>query len=141
MRVLPASEARKIEQYKNVFPICSTVGLLKQLNGCDPFIVVFTFSDIAVNYVQFLSYSHEYVFFWCVHLITSVFLRATEDGTIVSLDVLVPAKIITLTNGTEIHSFFVTFLYASPSETRQLMPQFTLHYTTDLLFSFASSIW
>ena len=61
MTVFPASETRKIRQSAKVFPIFSAVGLLKELNGCVPFMVV----CVHVRSVSFsaLTLTNE-VSFW-----------------------------------------------------------------------------
>jgi len=59
MKVFPVKETVKIRQKAKVIPIFSAVeAALGQLDGCVPFIVVLTFSDIAVNFF-FRCYAYK----------------------------------------------------------------------------------
>ena len=62
MTVFPASETRKIRQLAKVFPIFSAVGLLKELDGCVPFMVV----CVHVRSVSFSSFTLTNVFLFLV---------------------------------------------------------------------------
>ena len=66
MTMFPGNEKRKIRQKAKLFPIFSAVGS-KQFDGCDPFIVMFEFSDIVVQFCFFFPYGLANHFYWSVH--------------------------------------------------------------------------
>jgi len=53
MTVFPANETRQILQKAKVFPNLSAVGLLEQLDGSMPFMVVFVFFILSLAHKLF----------------------------------------------------------------------------------------